>query len=404
MKNIIGGIILLGTITACEKNLIENPPIDSIPVKSTDVISKMTNDFGWDLFLEVARDESEENVLISPLSVQTVMSMAVNGADGQTMREILKVLGCDSCDVSDLNQRIAELRIIMEEQSGHPRLTSANGFFYDPHRVNVYDSFINAISSDYRAGIEKLDFSDPFTPDLINSWVKQNTGDKIDKIIEKIEGNDIAFIINALHFRADWSLGFSPYLTHDGPFLTGQENEVTVDYMQADRFFSFIIGPAYKMIDMPFKDSTYSLSVIQSATNVDATWIPQISASDLISMWDNLEYMRAYVAMPKLDIEYKNDLRDELIRLGIVDAFADSKADFSRLGSTFFGNMYISKVDHKAVLKVDEKGAEGAAVTSAGIAYTSAPPVFVFNKPFVIVLRHTETNTILFAGRINDPS
>ncbi len=88
--------------------------------------------------------------------------------------------------------------------------------------------------------------------------------------------------------------------------------------------------------------------------------------------------------------------------LGVKDAFSDSAADFSGMG-TSAGRIVISQVKHKAVLEVDEKGAEGAAVTSVGFGVTSVPPQFTYNKPFVLALRHIATNTLVFVGYVAEP-
>jgi serine protease inhibitor len=320
---------------------------------------------------------------------------------------MLNVLECAGCAVKDLNTQTAKLRILMEEQGGHPRLTSANGFFYDQNRIHVLESFSDALTSDYRVGFQKHDFADPATIDKINQWVEDNTAGKIDKIIEDISAYDLAFLINALHFKADWATGFAVESTFQGTFSTGSQKEVPVQYVSADRNFSTATSSSFKMVDLPFRDSTYSLSLVQSsnASAIQPDWIAQLSSSNLREMWNSLSYDRALVSFPKLDIEYDNDLIPQLKSMGITRAFSESEANFSNMGHALIGPViYISKVRHKAVLKVDEKGAEGAAVTSIGFSTTSAPPVFSFQKPFLIVLRHTSTNTILFAGLINDPS
>lgn len=85
--------------------------------------------------------------------------------------------------------------------------------------------------------------------------------------------------------------------------------------------------------------------------------------------------------------------------LGVKDAFSESAADFTNMGTSF-----INQIKHKAVLEVDEKGAEGAAVTSIGFALTSVPLVFRFDRPFVVVLRYIPTNALLFTGYVADPA
>ena len=392
-------------LTACEKDNVQQPR-DTIPVDDVLTVSRMSSDFGWDLFHEVSRGVTEENVLISPLSVQTALSMALNGADGETLTEMLSVLGCSGCDVSDLNTQTAKLRELMEEQSGHPTLTSANGYFYDPARIHVLDGFIKTLTDSYKAGFQEYDFDDPATVDKINGWVKDNTNGKIDGIIDGIGGLDLAFLINALHFKADWATAFHPDATHQRKFITGAGGEISVDFVNADRNFSTAEQANFRLVDIPFKDSTYSLSFIQptGAVASQPDWVLQMSADELKDMWTHLSYGRAIVRFPKLDLAFDAGLIPALRNLGIEKAFSDFSADFSNMGHALIGPViYISNVRHKAVLKVDERGAEGAAVTSVTFSTTSQPPTFTFDHPFIAVLRHTATNAILFAGLVNDP-
>jgi serine protease inhibitor len=319
---------------------------------------------------------------------------------------MLETLGCANCDLGDLNEQTSKLRELMEEQSGHPTLTSANGYFSDPTRIDLLDAFVETLTKSYDAGFVEYDFDDPATVGKINDWVKTHTNGKIEEIIDGIGGLDLAFLINALHFKADWATAFDPDLTFDWTFNTADGREVTVPFVSADRNFSTANNFDFRMVDMPFRDSTYSLSLVQPIGPVasEPEWTTELAAAELKEMWGNLAYGRAIVNFPKLDLEYDAGLIPSLKNLGISDAFSESAGNFSNMGQALIGpNIFISQVRHKAVLKVDEKGAEGAAVTSVTFGTTSLPPTFTFDKPFVLVLRHTATNAIVFAGLVNDP-
>jgi serine protease inhibitor len=119
-------------------------------------------------------------------------------------------------------------------------------------------------------------------------------------------------------------------------------------------------------------------------------------------LYAGIQYNRAAVFVPKLKLAYENDLVQSLQSLGILDAFSDQKADFAGMGTAPL-NIFINQLQHKAVLEMDEKGVEGAAVTSIGFGVNSIPPTFMFNQPFVLVLRHVATNTLVFMGYIADP-
>ncbi|MDX1408461.1 MAG: serpin family protein, partial [Saprospiraceae bacterium] len=112
---------------------------------------------------------------------------------------------------------------------------------------------------------------------------------------------------------------------------------------------------------------------------------------------------RLQLYLPKFETEYKIKLNEVLKALGMSVAFSTSEANLTRLGNAPEGNLYISRVEHKTFLKIDEKGAEGAAVTSVGIGVTSLPPQIAFDRPFMIVLRDRQVNTVVFIGKIENP-
>ncbi|MBK7427375.1 MAG: hypothetical protein IPI60_10295 [Saprospiraceae bacterium] len=334
MKNGLFIVLLVTLFFACKK--VEDP-IVRIPVEDVQKVADMNNGLGWDLFLQMAKSSSDSNLLISPLSVHTAMSMALNAAESNTFEEMSDVMHCKGCDETDINEQNAKLRTLMEEQSGRASFTSANAFFFDEQRIAPKQNFLNTINAHYGAESLHYDFNQDSAKDNINAWVKAKTNGKIDKIVESIGPLDLAFLINALHFKAGWEHGFEPEMVWDADFTRNDGSTVVVPFVSADRLTSYIQTDEFNMVDFQFTDSTYSLSFVQSKT-------PQVLGND----WNTIK--------------------------------------------------------HKSVLKVDENGAEGAAVTSIGFATTSAPPSFRFDKPFVIILRHIPTNAMVFTGLVKDPS
>lgn len=390
---------------ACGKDsTIIDPPADAaLAQKAADRNAEM----GWRLFHKERQLNSGQNVLISPYSIQTAMQMASNGAKQLTLEELMVFLRCGGeCDTDSLNADYQALRYWLEKKSGHPQVTSANGFFYDPLRVNVNPGFININQSAYACQEKPLNFNnEPVALSFINDWVKESTNNKIDKIIERITSDDVAFLINAIHFKADWATGFVQQLTFEEPFTRADGSTVMANYVNADRNFTFSITPQFQLVDIPFKDSTYSMSLIQPGlSNTDADWPSALNTNVWKALYDGAQYDRAITTFPRMKLEYKNDLIPAMKALGLNEPFSDNRADFSLLGtSTNGGNIFISQVQHKTVLEVDEKGAEGAAVTAVGFSQTSLPPVFRFNKPYVLVLRHIPTNTMMFVGYVEKP-
>ncbi|MBK9338639.1 MAG: serpin family protein [Lewinellaceae bacterium] len=395
---------LLLAFTSCKK---ESEPIkkDPVPVDKVEQLAGMNQTLGWNLFKQEQLAKPGENVLISPFSIQTALTMATNGAKNNTLAEMLDAMGCTNCSVADLNLLHRDLTTLLTEQSGHPTVTVANHYFYDDKRISVKTPFLDVLSAHYACGADNINFSaEQAALDQINSWVKTSTKGKIDKILERITVYDVAFLINALHFKADWATGFSPDLTAKQPFTKADGTTVQADFVQADRDFTVAQSGQHKLVDVPFRDSTFSISFIQPTTANTATdWHLNITADTWKSLYAGAQYTRAMVYFPKLKLAYDNDLIQSLKNLGVQAAFSDRDADFTAMG-TAAQNIFINQIRHKAVLEVDEKGAEGAAVTSIGFGITSAPPEFRYNRPFVLVLRHIPTNTMLFVGYVADPT
>lgn len=398
-------VLLVSSFAPACKVIVDPPDPEPVSVDSVAQVAQMNQNLGWKMFKKEQFDHPNKNILISPFSIHTALIMATNGAQGNTRAEILNLMGCDNCNLDDINQLHEDLTTLLTEQSGAANLTVANHFFYDNQRVTVKIPFLETLSTHYNSGADNLNFNnEQASLDQINNWVKTNTNNKIDKILERIDALDVAFLINALHFKADWATGFSEQLTNQQTFTKADGTTVEAAFMSADRNFSFAQTDDYRIVDIPFKDSIFSVSLIQPGTlNTNGLWVNEITPQIWQGMYTNMQYHRAMVFFPKLQLTYENDLIQSLKYLGVQDAFSEQNANFTDLG-TASNNIFINQIKHKAVLNIDEKGAEGAAVTSIGFGVTSAPPTFWFNRPFVLVLRHIPTNTLIFTGYVADPT
>jgi serine protease inhibitor len=405
MTRIIFVCFILVGLSACDKTTTFSPLPDTIPVTEVQKIADMNQAFGWEVFHREMAANPKKNVLISPWSIQTALQMVANGAQVNTLREVLAAIHCPDCDVAGINTEQAKLTTLLELQSGHPRLKTANALFYDAKRITVLEPYKQALKDHYGAAIENRDFSNSNAAvQEINSWVKQSTNGKIDQILQTIKQEDIAFLINALHFKADWKDAFPLQSTQNGNFKAADGTTVSVQMMHNDYGFTQAEGTTLRMIDLPFKDSTYSLTLVQpTVLNNSANWFQDVNAAAMQSLYAKAKTERALVYLPRFKMAYDAQLIETLKALGIKDAFQDARADFSGMG-TSSGKIFINQIKHKSVLEIDEKGAEGAAVTSVGFGVTSVPPVFTFDQPFVLSLRHIKTNTLIFTGYVANPN
>jgi len=366
-------------------------------------LANMNHALAWELFRKEQQARPGENILLSPFSVQTALLMAQNGAAGSTQAQILDAMGGSERSAEQLNELYGDLAGLLQN-SGHPEVTIANAYFYDDNRIAVEPDFLSTLNEQYDCGAETLDFREATASvDAINAWVAEQTQDKIPQLLSQITQDDLAFLINAIYFKADWSVGFSEEQTSPHAFTTADGSQVQADFVFGDRTFTTAEFDGLRMVDLPFRDSTFSLSLLQPEA-AEPDWPGSLNSSRWLSLYEKASRGRAMVLFPKLKLEYKNNLATSLEQLGMVDAFQPDRADFRFMGQALTGpNVFIKQVAHQSVLEIDERGAEGAAATSIGFGTTSAPPIFRFDQPFVLVLRHIPTNTMLFVGYVADP-
>lgn len=407
MKSVIA-LFLLGTLAmGCQNDGVKTTPPKPGSNPSSGKFAQLSQSnlqFGLSLFKALNKAEAaNKNILISPYSVQTAMHMTANATAGSSRDQMLKGLYMGDWKLPDLNQRHRQWHQSVIKKPSHPTISSTNGFFKDPERLKANKDFTDHLQKYYNAKLMDLDFDQANqAKQRINDWVKQQTQDKIDKIVEKIRPDDVGFLINALYYKADWKRPFPEARTSKRTFQKQSGQSIQVPFMSRDGRHHFHKGDRFKVLDKPFKGGKFSLTVVAPTNeqSLKAT-IAGLQPSALRNLYQKLDTGRAIVLLPKMDLSYKEKLIDDLeAPLGLNL----KNANIQNMGESLIGGrLKITRVVHKSVLKIDEKGAEGAAVTSVGATATSAPPMLIFDEPFMVMLRHVPTNSLLFMGKVMKP-
>lgn len=389
---------------ACQKSEDETlSPADELEVEA---LEASLESFQWKLFQQVvAEADTNENLNISPLSIAAALYMTHQGAAAETRDKISGALDLPTAE-AEINLGKAFENMMQElERSG--ALQSKNAIFWDKVRIQPKSEFLNYTKDFYHAALYDLDFSSPSALSEINGWVKSATQQRIEKILDQINSEEVMFLINALYFKGDWQFPFPEESTSKRIFTLTTGETVEADMMFQDiSTLRFYAGDDVSAVEMPFKDTAYSMILLlpRPGSGPDQL-IATIDTDRLIQLFDtDMQRGRIYLEVPRFEIDYTILLNEVLKKMGMELAFDPYHADFSNLGSAPEGNLYISRVNHKTYLKIDEKGAEGAAVTSVGVGVTSAPPAIRFDRPFVLLLRNRLSNTLVFAGKIEDPT
>ncbi len=403
MKRIIGillSIILFSlSLTACSKGILTKNNSYNIDKISTSVVDG-NNEFAFNIFNELNGEDSNESIFISPLSISTALTMTYNGANSTTEEAMSKALGFKGIDNATVSQSYNILLNYLENIDKRVDLNIANSIWIKEGE-NIKEDFLSNNRRDFNAEINTLDFSKEASINTINNWISDATKGKIDKMIEPpIDPMVLMYLINAIYFKGEWSTQFDDKNTFEHTFQTFTGEAQSVRMMSRIGKVEYSKGDDFKAVRLPYGNGNTSMYCILPDESVDVnTFIENMGIEKWNSIRENIsEVDEVVLQIPKFKLEYGiKNLNSSLEVLGMGEAFS-YQADFSGIGE----DLYISKVLHKAVIEVTEKGSEAAAVTSVEVKNTSArePITFIADKPFMFIIADDTTGTILFMGKL----
>jgi serpin B len=266
--------------------------------------------------------------------------------------------------------------------------------------------FLDTLATNYGAGLRLLDFMQEPEPSrqTINDWVSEQTEERIKDLIPEgaITPATRLVLANAIYFDAKWQQPFEAELTGDGAFHTLDGQEVTVPMMNMSKppTLSYMQGQGYQAVELPYKGGQASMLLIVPDQGQFESFEAGLDAAQVRSIVGELEPQQVELTMPKFSFEANASLAPTLANMGMPDAFGDA-ADFS--GMTGDRSLLISDVFHKAFVAVDEAGTEAAAATAVVMVEMAMPMpniVLTVDRPFVFMIRDTESGTLLFVGRV----
>ncbi|MEO0895545.1 MAG: serpin family protein [Bacteroidota bacterium] len=398
LKALAAASIIIVSLTSCAPQ----PPF--VP-DDFEEVNLASNELGFRMMENLDEEQEEDNIFISPLSISTALSMAANGAEGSTQRQMFEAMGYSQLSETEANAQYKTLLEVLDKTDQEAVLKLANAIYYREGFPAEAD-FLQQTTDNYNGEIEEIDFSDPAAKNTINQWVEDETEERIKDIVSEIKDTDMMFLINTIYFTGPWTNGFDERSTSIQKFDTGTGSEVDVEMMFQDATFAYYDGGNFEMASFPIgkDEGRFSLDVFLPKEIKRYTEILSfLSAENYSNVIDSLsDPTRLMVTFPKMEIEYEKNLNETLKDMGMTLAFSPREADFSGIADV--PDLHISRVKHKTFLKIDEDGVEAAGATSVGIAITSAPPEFRIDHPFIMVIRDIQTGTVLFMGKIMNPN
>jgi serpin B len=393
-------------------------------------------EFAFNLLRETLKVDAGKNVFISPASISVALAMTMNGARGQTLKDMAQALGLptDEHQLHLINSTYAKLLKRLTEGEPKPlqqtrccggeehcavpkqpaeetnvKLLIANSL-WSRLGVKFKDEFLAANKQHFNAEVTALNFADPTAPKIINNWCHENTNGKISEIVDKISDDTILFLLNAIWFYGPWTYKFDPAATKEEDFKLSDGSTKKQPLMHQEGEYRYLRGDKFQAVSLPYgEDQRFSMYFLLPDEDSN---LCELQSKLNASNWSNWQAQFAStpgeIRIPRFKLEYSLSLNEVLKSMGMGSAFDKGAADFSGMIAPP-DRPYVSNVKHKTFVEVSEKGTEAAAVTSVevGIECVRIPPQpfsMTVNRPFACVIQDNNTGTILFLGSVVDPS
>lgn len=368
--------------------------------------------FALDLYRSVAEEDPGANVFMSPFSISSALAMTYTGAAGGTAREMEEVLrftrGPEATGRAFMDLMAA---ISPGDPEGAGRgepftLSAANGLWVQDGFA-LLDGYVENVTGYYDAAVRNLDFegAPEASRTVINDWAAEKTMDRIRDLIPPglIDDQTRLVLTNAVYFKASWSSPFDENATTDGRFLLADGSATEVPMMRQTEHFRYASVEGCAAVEMPYEGGGAVMLILLPDGDI-GDFEKGLDSERLRSVRDRMISTNVALSLPKFEFTETLELGRLLIAMGMETAFHPG-ADFS--GMTGGPDLYITEVVHKAFVKVDEAGTEAAAATAVVMAITAMPeqPVEMnVNRPFIFFIMDGQTDSIIFMGKVMDPS
>lgn len=403
-------VVFLFIFSSCGNNsTVEPDNNEPFPItKAASSVVEATNNFTFDIFQEIEAKNASENIFFSPLSMSIALSMAMNGANGETKQQIKEVIDFGDYTDQEINEAFKSLQDAFTNLDEQVEFSLANSAWYKKE-YELLEDYRNILIDYYYAEIAGLDFINPLSVDIINDWIAVKTRDKITNMISSLDPKTVLVLVNAIYFNGTWTYEFNEDDTYDGIFRGLNDERVNCKMMQSGKIKTkYFVDEDKSMVTLPYGDGNFEMMLYMPRSGESiSTAISELNASVLNSLLTNANTDSVAVHLPKFKIETETfSIKQMLINLGMVIPFTEY-ANFSNI-LVVDTPIRISDVLHKAFIEVNEEGTEAAAATVVIMEFTTTisepkEKVIIFNKPFLFFIREVSTGEILFAGKVVKP-
>jgi serpin B len=363
-----------------------------------------SNAFTFELLRQATRTlRPDSNAFLSPLSASMALGMALNGASGETLKDMQAALRLAGLTEAELNQGYRNLIRLLGGLDSRTEMRIANSI-WGRQGLRMEPAFEEAGRTFFDAEVQSLDFGSPQAVETINRWVSGKTNKKIPRLLEQISREEVLFLINAIYFKGKWREAFESKNTREGPFQGGDGRDRNAPLMRQQKTLRYDETADYQAVDLLYGNGAFTMTVLlPKANRGPGELLARLDPAAWKSLTERFHQAEVNLTLPRFRLEYTRRLNPDLKALGMELAFDPSRADFSRIADVRPERLYISRVDQKTFVEVNEEGTEAAAATGVGVSVTSARQVVEMkvDRPFVFAIRERLSGTVLFLGLMN---
>lgn len=364
------------------------------------------SEFALDLY-QMLRT-SKDNLFLSPYSISNALAMTYAGAQGETKNQIQKALHF-SLSQDKLHPAFSKLQDKLEtiQAEGKIQLYTANSLW--PQKEYPFrKEYLGLIQKNYKTDITALDYvkQSGKARDTINSWVEDKTRGKIKEVIKPgvFDVWTRLVLVNTIYFKGNWAIQFDKKQTRNMLFNVSLDKTVKTPMMYQKGRYGYWANENLQVLEMPYMGEQLSMIVLLP-TRIDGLLQleKKLNIENLRRWTIQLHKREVTTWFPKFKLSCDFRLDMALQAMGMVDAFTDN-ANFSGMDGTDL--LHLSAVLHKAFIDVNEEGTEAAAATTVIGKQISVlmDPQFRADHPFVFLIQENQTGSILFLGRMIDPT
>ena len=408
-KLLLISALCAGLCSSCSNNdePLNIPPIEptlelvELDTRTQEEIAKTGNDFANKLMLQMNQQVTDQNMMISPMSLQYALGMLSNGCDETALKEITDAMGMNDYSLDMLNSFYYNLTQTLVQEDEDFTLKLANAIWIQ-NDYQVGKDFIQNNKALFHADVNNIDFYQADkAKKTINEWASKATEGTIKELSLQINELTRVVLANACYLKGKWTVPFDKKDTKKEIFynMDGSTSEANMMYLTEKLNFRNSANEPYMMVELPYGNQTFSMIVVlpKEGKTLDDI-LPNINWSNMY-----LGGQKVHVQLPKFKIEakYPTEIMKCIKEMDINRIFIPGSL------SGINDELFVSSISQDTFIEVDEAGTEASAVTNMGMAGSAGPgstppptPTIRMDRPFAFAICENTTGAVLFMGKV----